>query len=190
MSRSCTKPKWTHVHWKQYCWKGDWLCSKFTYKYQKRSEHDFLYISKLVFLDARQPAKPPLSSLYRQTTNNLSKPLILTPHSHPGAPINYERFLIYSSRIHNWNSICIKLDWLSWVEFARRDFLSDRKLNASRFDFNIQQSIITGFLSVWDIVTNETMDLAKQYVLIAVVLWLLLFETGKDLCSVVCKFNN
>ena len=56
MSRSCTKPKWTHVHWKQYWWKGYWLCSNFTYKYQKRSEHDFWYISKLVFLDARQPA--------------------------------------------------------------------------------------------------------------------------------------
>ena len=31
------------------------------------------------------------------------------------------------------------------------------------------------------------MDLAKPYALIALVLWLLRFETGKDLCLVVCK---
>ena len=31
MRRSCMKPKWTLVHWKQYWWKGDWLCWKFTF---------------------------------------------------------------------------------------------------------------------------------------------------------------
>ena len=118
MRRPCTKPKWTHVHWKQYWWKGDWLCSKFTYKYQKRSEHDFGYSSKLVFLDARQPPTnpppPPPNNQHPFQAPSfkiyfLNPRLILTPHHHPGAPINYECFLIYSSRIHNWNSVCIKL---------------------------------------------------------------------------------
>ena len=122
VSRDCMKT----IYW----WKGDWLCSKFTYKYQKRSEHDFWYISKLAFLDARQPANfppPPPSkqpttfpSPYLQNLFPIVTPadprLILTPHPHPGAPINYERFLyIYSSRIHNWNSVCIKLSRICWA---------------------------------------------------------------------------
>ena len=37
------------------------LCSKFTYKYHKRPEHDFSYISTLVFLDVSQPDKLPPS---------------------------------------------------------------------------------------------------------------------------------
>ena len=79
VSRDCMKT----IYW----WKGDWLCSKFTYKYQKRSEHDFWYISKLAFLDARQPANfPPPPPC--QTTNNLSKPLPskFISYSNPGRP--------------------------------------------------------------------------------------------------------
>lgn len=48
------------------------LCSKFTYKYHKRPEHDFSYISTLVFLDVSQPNNPPPRPAEK---NKLSKPI-------------------------------------------------------------------------------------------------------------------
>ena len=86
--------------------KRRWLCSKFTYKYQKRSEHDLSYISKLVFLDARQPPPPPppphpttFRSIYLQNifpiyivtpklvmVNRRLNPRPSSPHPNPAAP--------------------------------------------------------------------------------------------------------
>ena len=58
------------------------------------------------------------------------------------SPINYERFQDTTGILYVSN-----LTDCQWYEenFGRRDFLSDRKLNAWRFDFNIERCIVTDF---------------------------------------------
>ena len=61
----------THVHWKQYWWKGD-DCVQNSLTNTRRDLNTIShYISKLVFLDARQPPPSPLpriQQLFQATT--------------------------------------------------------------------------------------------------------------------------
>ena len=91
-----------------------------------------LMVNPRQILNPLQPPPPPPPPLPAPP-----KPPSLLP-----SPINYERFQDTTGILYVSN-----LTDCQWYEknFGRRDFLSDRKLNAWRFDFNIERCIVTDF---------------------------------------------